>query len=84
MKAALDPFYLAGRWQNMRQGSVWVARKTQEQMGGNRPIPELSHYRTPIERLYQVGVATHPADAVIAGSGRNAWRVLQKDLAIRT
>lgn len=80
MKVALDPFYLAGRWQNMRRGSVWVARKTPNQMGANRPIPELAHYRTPIEGLYQVGVATHPADAVIAGSGRNAWRILQEDL----
>jgi len=82
MKVALDPFYLAGRWQNMRQGSVWVARKTPNQMGANRPIPELAHYRTPIEGLYQIGVATHPADAVIAGSGRNAWRVLQQDLGL--
>jgi len=83
MKVALDPFYLAGRWQNMRHGSVWVARKTPNQMGVNRPIPELAHYRTPIEGLYQVGVATHPADAVIAGSGRNAWRIIQEDLGLR-
>lgn len=82
MKAALDPYYLAGRWQNMRRGSVWVARKNLAQMGAQRPIPELSHYRTPVERLYQVGVATHPADAVIAGSGRNAWKILQRDLGI--
>ncbi|HEX5606336.1 MAG TPA: NAD(P)/FAD-dependent oxidoreductase, partial [Candidatus Binatia bacterium] len=27
MKVALDPFYIAGRWPNMRCGSVWVARK---------------------------------------------------------
>ncbi len=82
MKVALDPFYLAGRWQNMRQGSVWVARKIPSQMGENRPIPELSQYRTPIEGLYQVGVATHPADAVIAGSGRNAWQVIKEDLKL--
>jgi len=83
MKAALDPFYLAGRWANMRRGSVWVARKTPDQMGTNRPIPELAHYRTPIDGLYQVGVATHPADAVISGSGRNAWRILEEDLGLR-
>lgn len=80
MKVALDPFYLSGRWQNMRRGSVWVARKIPGQMGENRPIPELAHYQTPIERLYQVGVATHPADAVIAGSGRNAWQIIREDL----
>ncbi len=82
MKVALDPFYIAGRWPNMRRGSVWVARKTASQMGPNRPIEELSDYRTPIERLYQIGVATHPADAVIAGSGRNAWQVIKEDLKL--
>jgi phytoene dehydrogenase-like protein len=80
MAVALDPFYLSGRWRNMRRGSVWVARKIPSQMESNRPIPELAQYRTPIERLYQVGVATHPADAVIGGSGRNAWQIMKADL----
>ena len=82
MKVAMDPFYISGRWPNMRRGSVWVARKISTQMGENRPIEELSGYRTPIEALYQVGVATHPADAVIAGSGRNAWQVIKQDLKL--
>jgi len=82
MKVALDPFYLSGRWQNMRRGSVWVARKISSQMGENRPIQALANYRTPIEQLYQVGVATHPADAVIGGSGRNAWQIIKDDLKL--
>jgi phytoene dehydrogenase-like protein len=82
MKVAMDPFYLSGRWPNMRRGSVWVARKIAKQMGAQRPIPEVSGYRTPIERLYQVGVATHPADAVIAGSGHNCWQVMKEDLKL--
>ena len=82
MKVAMDPFYIAGRWPNMRRGSVWVARKVAKQMGANRPMEELSGYRTPIEGLYQVGVATHPGDAVIAGSGRNCWQVMKEDLKL--
>ena len=82
MKVAMDPFYIAGRWPNMRRGSVWVARKVAAQMGANRPMEELSGYRTPIEALYQVGVATHPADAVMAGSGRNCWKVMKEDLKL--
>lgn len=82
MKVALDPFYISGRWQNMRRGSVWVAQKIARQMGENRPFPELARYRTPIDRLYQVGVATHPADAVISGSGRNAWHIIKEDLKL--
>jgi phytoene dehydrogenase-like protein len=82
MKVAMDPFYMAGRWPNMRRGSVWVARKTAAQMGASRPNQQLSGYRTPIAGLYQVGVATHPADAVIAGSGYNCWRIIKEDLKL--
>ena len=32
--------------------------------------------------LYQVGVAMHPADAVIAGSGYNCWRAMKQDLKL--
>lgn len=82
MKVAMDPFYLAGRWPNMRRGSVWVARKTATQMGAMRPIEQIANYRTPIRGLYQVGVATHPADALIAGSGYNCWQIMKEDLQL--
>ena len=82
MKVAMDPFYMAGRWPHMRRGSVWVARKTAGQMGTQRPVEEISGYRTPVKGLYQVGVATHPADAVMAGSGRNCWQVMKEDLKL--
>jgi phytoene dehydrogenase-like protein len=82
MKVAMDPFYISGRWPNMRRGSVWVARKVATQMGAQRPIEQIADYRTPIRGLYQVGVAMHPADAVIAGSGYNCWQVLKEDLKL--
>ncbi len=82
MKVALDPYYLSGRWPNMRRGSVWVARKSATQMGEQRPIEQIADYRTPIEGLYQVGAAMHPADAVIAGSGYNCWQVMKEDLKL--
>ena len=82
MKVAMDPFYMSGRWPNMRRGSVWVARKIPTQMGEQRPIEQISDYRTPIAGLYQVGVAMHPADAVIAGSGYNCWRAMKEDLGL--
>jgi phytoene dehydrogenase-like protein len=82
MKVAMDPFYVSGRWPNMRRGSVWVARKIATQMGEQRPIEQIADYRTPIQRLYQVGVAMHPADAVIAGSGYNCWQAMKEDLKL--
>lgn len=82
MKVAMDPFYMSGRWPNMRRGSVWVARKIATQMGEQRPIEQIADYRTPIRGLYQVGAAMHPADAVIAGSGYNCWQVIKEDLKL--
>ncbi|HXF74775.1 MAG TPA: NAD(P)/FAD-dependent oxidoreductase [Methylomirabilota bacterium] len=82
VKVAMDPYYLSVRWPNMRRGSVWVARKILAQMGEQRPIEQIANYRTPIPRLYQVGAAMHPADAVIAGSGYNCWRVMKEDLKL--
>jgi phytoene dehydrogenase-like protein len=82
MKVAMDPYYLSGRWPNMRRGSVWVARKIPSQSGVQRPVEALSDYRTPIKGLYQVGAAMHPADAVIAGSGYNCWRIMKEDLKL--
>jgi phytoene dehydrogenase-like protein len=82
MKVAMDPFYMSGRWPNMRRGSVWVARKIATQMGEQRPIEQIADYRTPIQGLYQVGAAMHPADAVIAGSGYNCWQVMKEDLKL--
>lgn len=82
MKVAMEPYYMSGRWPNLRRGSVWVARKTPTQMGELRPIEQISDYRTPIQGLYQVGVAMHPADAVIAGSGYNCWQAMKQDLGL--
>ena len=82
MKVAMDPFYMSGRWPNMRRGSVWGARKIATQMGEQRPIEQIADYRTPIRGLYQVGVAMHPADAVIAGSGYNCWQVMKEDFKL--
>ena len=50
MKVAMEPYYMSGRWPNMRRGSVWVARKIPTQMGEMRPIEQISDYRTPIAR----------------------------------
>jgi phytoene dehydrogenase-like protein len=82
MKVAMEPYYISGRWPNMKRGSTWVARKIAVQMGEQRPIEQIADYRTPIGGLYQVGVAMHPADAVIAGSGYNCWQVIKEDLKL--
>ena len=74
MKVAMDPFYISGRWPNMRRGSVWVARKIAKQMGANRPMEELSGYRTPI-------AGTLPGRGRHASCGRRDRRIRAQLLA---
>ena len=45
-----------------------------------RPIPELAHYRTPIEGLWLCGPGTHPGAGVAGASGYNCARAV---LAVR-
>jgi len=52
------------------------------QIGGNRPVPGWSQYRTPIEKLYMTGASTHPGGAVSGGPGRNAAQVMFEDLGL--
>jgi len=39
-----------------------------------RPLPELAHYRTPIEGLWLCGAAMHPGGAIAGAAGYNAAR----------
>jgi len=45
-----------------------------------RPVPGYAQHRLPIAGLYQTGATTHPGGSVTGGPGRNAARVLLKDL----
>ena len=39
-----------------------------------------ARYRTPIDNLYLCGSGTHPGGGVMGAPGRNAARVILKDL----
>jgi beta-carotene ketolase (CrtO type) len=45
-----------------------------------RPSPSLSGYRTPLDGLYLTGAGTHPGGGVTGVPGRNAARVVLRDL----
>ncbi|MBI2183536.1 MAG: NAD(P)/FAD-dependent oxidoreductase [Thaumarchaeota archaeon] len=49
----------------------------------NRPIPELSGYRTPIQGLYLAHSACHPASTVRYGPAYNAMTIIARDLGIK-
>jgi phytoene dehydrogenase-like protein len=66
----------------MKRGSIKHGAYTSLQMGYNRPVPECSAYRTPIDGLYVAGSSVHPGGMVLMGSGYNAARVVAEDLGV--
>jgi phytoene dehydrogenase-like protein len=65
------------------RGTVTHGAMTPDQQGANRPSPELSHYRGPVEGLYLCGAGSHPGPGVSMMPGRTAARVILDDAAQR-
>ena len=61
-------------------GNIFHVAMTVEHMFSNRPLPELSDYRTPIKGLYLCSAGTHPGGGVIGAPGHNAAHVVIGDL----
>lgn len=62
------------------QGTVTHGAFLPYQMGPLRPIPELAHYRTPVDNVYLCGSGSHPGGGVSMAPGRNAAHVVLGDL----
>lgn len=65
---------------NMRQGDWMGGDIALQSMLDKRPLPELSGYRTPVERLYMCGASQHPHGYITFAPGYNALQVIAKDL----
>lgn len=63
------------------RGNVMHLEMSFDQMFLFRPFMEASRYRTPLKGLYLTGASTHPGGGIMGASGRNAARVLLKDLS---
>lgn len=66
---------------NLVHGAVLGPGAFMYQFFSYRPIPELGQYRTPIDKLYLAGHATHPGGCV-TGGGRATVQVIMDDLGI--
>jgi len=53
------------------------------QMFALRPFAGAAGYRAPLRALYLTGASTHPGGGIMGASGRNAARVLLRDLEKR-
>lgn len=66
----------------MVRGSHHIGAYEPDQLGANRPTPELARYRTPIEGLYLCGASSHPGGSVSAAPGYNGANAIAEDLAL--
>ncbi|QDV40563.1 Dehydrosqualene desaturase [Stieleria neptunia] len=60
---------------NIMQGAMHL-----HQLGPSRPLIGWSDHRTPVEKLYLCGAASHPGGGVMGACGRNAAGIILSDL----
>ena len=62
------------------RGNVMHLEMSIDQMFMMRPFLGMAEYKTHLKGLYLTGASTHPGGGIMGASGRNAARVLLKDL----
>ena len=67
---------------NMRGGAVRMGAYIPSQLGVNRPHPELSGTRTPVEGLYLCGSSTGNGGGVNGAPGYIAANAITEDFSI--
>lgn len=79
---AYTPPDIEQKFINMRRGSIFMGRVSQDQIEAFRPFPECSSYRTPVENLYLCGAGTHPGGGILGACAYNCLQVMAKDLKL--
>lgn len=64
----------------LRRGNVMHLEMSLDQMFAARPALGMSEYKSHLDGLYLTGASTHPGGGIMGASGRNAARVLLRDL----
>lgn len=67
----------------MTQGNIFHGELTLDQLLFNRPLPELSRYRTPVRGYYLCGSSMHPGGGVMGAPGAIAAEQVLRDAGIR-
>jgi phytoene dehydrogenase-like protein len=63
----------------LTQGNIFQGELSLEQLFFLRPVPGWAYYKTPIDKLYMCGSATHPGGGIMGAPGRIASQVILKD-----
>jgi phytoene dehydrogenase-like protein len=77
--AVETPHDISEKMINYRFGDWMVGRIHPDNLLENRPTPELSQYRTPIEGLYLCGASQHPHGYITFAPGYNCLGVIAED-----
>lgn len=83
-KRVFTPLDIERHCVNMVRGSHHVGAYEPSQLGGNRPVPEMGQYRTPVDGLYLCGASSHPGGSVSAAPGYNGANAIAEDLELET
>jgi len=75
----LSPLDIERHFPNMQQGDWMCGELSPDQFLDNRPFPECSQYRTPVEGLYVSGSSCHPGGNITGAPAYNAAGVIVKD-----
>lgn len=65
------------------RGNVMHLEMSVTQMFALRPFAGMAKYRGPVRGMYLTGASTHPGGGIMGASGRNAARVVLRDLERR-
>jgi phytoene dehydrogenase-like protein len=79
-KQVLTPLDLEREW-GLSEGNIFQGELSLEQLFFLRPAPGWARFRTPIQRLYMCGSATHPGGGIMGAPGRLAALEVLKDIA---
>jgi phytoene dehydrogenase-like protein len=73
------------RLTNMAPTGCWsvLDNSIPSQWGRNRPVPELAHYRSPIENMYATGSGWPPLGIAANWNGYNCYKVIAEDFGLR-
>ncbi len=78
--ATVTPKDICRKLINMVRGDWMMGEIAENNLLDKRPLPELSNYRTPVERLYMCGSTQHPHGFITFAPGYNALQVIADDL----
>jgi phytoene dehydrogenase-like protein len=81
-RAAHSPIDISRKIISAVHGTLGHGAFLPYQNGSLRPIPELGEYKTPVSNVYLCGSGSHPGPGVSMAPGRNAAKVILKELGI--